>query len=204
MNSSQGNPSWPSLYNVVIELAPIAHRDAVQPHGKYLNHPEDIYHFILYWTILFYTPAFVVCGLYAFLNVTFPPSRARPRSHRNRPHAHQLEYTSYAPVPTTSTEIPMDTYSRRPDHGKWSSSSKPRLKQNERRSRLTFALLVLLLYLVCAIAGAVIGSAIIGYVLVGLFKAAKYNMSTWIPFCGGLIQALVACLGLWPTVIDII
>jgi hypothetical protein len=54
--------------------------------------------------------------------------------------------------------------------------SKPKL--NEHRSRVTFALIVLFTYLVCALAGAVLASLIGGYILAGVFKAAEYNMST--------------------------
>lgn len=34
--SHNSTPSWPSLYNPVIEFFPIEHRDAVQPNGRYL------------------------------------------------------------------------------------------------------------------------------------------------------------------------
>lgn len=85
-------------------------------------------------------------------------------------------------------------------------------KPNERRSRWAFALLVFLGFTTFAVAGAVIGSAIIGYILAALFQAGKYNMSTcvlllwrrlgeaddpdrWIPFLAGLLQTLVGFLG---------
>ena len=62
-------------------------------------------------------------------------------------------------------------------------------KQNERRSRLTFALIVVICFAVLALGGAVVGSAAIGYVLAGLFRAAKYDMSTYVclELCRGLI-----------------
>ncbi|KAI0077745.1 hypothetical protein K474DRAFT_1048579 [Panus rudis PR-1116 ss-1] len=199
--ADQTAPPWPSLYNFLIEITPIQNRDPVQPGGKYLYHPGDIYRFTLYWTIVFYTPAFVLGGLYAFLNLTFPPSRPRPRSHRNQPVV--ANKADYAAVSTT--DIPLQDLNRlSPDTGRNAKAAQPRAKINERRSRLTFSLLVLLFFLSFAIAGAVVGSAIIGYVLAGLFKVAKYNMSTWVPFFGGLLQASVGLLGLWPSVIDII
>lgn len=204
--STQDAPPWPSLYNFIIEIVPIMNRDPVQPAGKYLYDPGDIYRFTLYWTIIFYTPAFILGGLYAFLNLTFPPSRPRRRSHKNRPSfPFQYNSSSYSALPTT-TEIPMQYFGSNlsPETSRRPTPLKPRPKLNERRSRFAFALLVLLAFLFCAIAGAVVGSAIIGYVLAGLFKTANYNMSTWIPFFFGLIQALVGFIALWPSVIDIV
>lgn len=58
-------------------------------------------------------------------------------------------------------------------------------KPNERRSRWAFALLVFLGFTTFAVAGAVIGSAIIGYVMAALFEAGKYNMSTCVLIYGG-------------------
>lgn len=62
----------------------------------------------------------------------------------------------------------------------------PRLtpqRPNEGRSRLTFAILVLLVFLALSVTNAVIGAAVVGYILAGLFKAAKYNMSTYVLSC---------------------
>ncbi|KAK7687724.1 hypothetical protein QCA50_008940 [Cerrena zonata] len=198
-------PSWPSLYNFLIEVVPFEGRDPIQPAGKYLYDPEDVYHFTLYWTIVFYIPLFALGGAYAFLNLTFPPSRSRRKSHKTRPQFPGFQSTSpsYTAIPP---EIPMQRFgsSLSPEPGSMPNVPKPRQRLNEGRSRLTFALIVFLVFLFFAIAGAVVGSAIIGYVLAGLFKAAHYNMSTWIPFLAGLIQTLIGLIGLWPTIIDII
>ena len=78
------------------------------------------------------------------------------------------------------------------------------LKPNERRSRWAFALLVFLGFTTFAVAGAVIGSAIIGYILAALFQAGKYSMSTcvlhresgWVrltDYAGGFRSWLVSC-----------
>lgn len=52
----------------------------------------------------------------------------------------------------------------------------PRL--NEHRSRVTFAIIVLFIYLFCALAGSVLAAVIGGYILAGVYDAASYNMST--------------------------
>ncbi|KAI0642399.1 hypothetical protein C8Q79DRAFT_251762 [Trametes meyenii] len=201
-------PSWPSLYNPLIELFPLQHRDPIEPSGRYLHDPHDVFRFTLYWTLILYTPAYALCGAYAFLNLAFPPLRvplttagkAKAKAKAPRPGS-----GSYRSVPSVPGErIPLRRYSRQLGPGGGQSGGRTPARPNERRSRLTFALLVLLVFAVFAVAGALVGSAVVGYVLAGLFKAAEYNMSTWIPFIGGLLQTLVGFLGLWPTVIDFI
>ncbi|KAI0358262.1 hypothetical protein OH77DRAFT_1518953 [Trametes cingulata] len=198
-------PSWPSLYNPLIELFPLQHRNPVQPSGRYLHDPHDVFRFTLYWTLIFYTPSYILCGTYAFLNLAFPPPRALRKAQKTRA-LRSDSGPSYRSV-SDGDNIPLRPYPRQLSadlQGQLRAPSRSPAKQNERRSRLTFALLVLFVFAVFALAGAVVGSAIIGYVLAGLFKAARYNMSTWIPFIGGLLQTLVGFLGLWPTVVDII
>jgi len=51
-------------------------------------------------------------------------------------------------------------------------------KRNERRSRVTFALLLFLVFLALGLAGAVIGSAVLGFAAMGLYRAGNFNMST--------------------------
>ncbi|KAF9464910.1 hypothetical protein BDZ94DRAFT_451888 [Collybia nuda] len=171
----RNTPPWPSLYNPGLEILHIDHRNATQ---------ADIFRFTLFWTLLFYTPIFLVCGSYAFWNLNFPPA---PRSY------HAVGHT------TRDTSYPLSPVQ---------SGAPPRLlkphKEKERRSRLAFALLVLLTFLILSVAGAVVGSAVLGFTVTGLYKAANFNMSTWIPFLLAVIQVLVGLLSIWPSIIDII
>ncbi|KZT07546.1 uncharacterized protein LAESUDRAFT_736450 [Laetiporus sulphureus 93-53] len=213
--SSSGNTpsSWPSLYNWVIEVWPIENRAPVQRGGFYLSDAHEIFRFTLYWTLIFYMPAYILCGIYAFFNVSFPPKRENRETYRARP-TFNLPFTSFGAAPTiTVNEIPMTPRSMiPPDQNRPLDADamaalahyRARLKPNERRSRLTFAFLIFITFTALSLAGAVIGSAIVGYVLAGVYKAGHFNMTTWMPFLAGLLQTLVGFLGLWPTIVDII
>ncbi|KAI0692280.1 hypothetical protein BC835DRAFT_1546858 [Cytidiella melzeri] len=199
MDGQQSPPPWPSLYNILIDLQPISGRPPAAPGGFYLDNPSDIYKFTLYWTLVFYTPAFMFCGTYAFVNLAFTPESRLRRMLFLAPHR-------YSAVPTRS-DIPLSTIHKAPSHmseGTRLTRGRSRLRPNERRSRLTFALLVLFVFACCAVGGAVVGSTVLGYVMAGVFKVAHYQMSTWIPFLLGLMQTLVGFLGIWPSVVDII
>lgn len=157
---------------------------------------SDVFRFTLYWTLIFYTPIFLVCGLYAFFNLTFPPTR--------RPNASRREVSNEGAYPLTLLPYsPRDTAAPllRP----------PKPKPNEGRSRTTFAVLVFLTFITLSIAGAALGSAIVGFVLAGIYKLAQFNMSTyvcsqwlpllssthrprWIPFLWSVISVLVGLL----------
>ena len=148
--------------------------------------PVDVFRFTLYWTIVLYVPAFVLCGFYAFLNLSFPPRKPPRKSYRTRPPLQHVG-SSYRSG-TDSESIPLRRYERQTlgaggrGQSQFHAPSRSPAKQNERRSRLTFALLVFLWFAVFALGGAVVGSAIIGYVLAWLFSSAKYNMSTYVCF----------------------
>lgn len=43
MSAGPTVPSWPSLYDLSVEIERIAGRDPVQPGGKYLEHPHGKY-----------------------------------------------------------------------------------------------------------------------------------------------------------------
>lgn len=122
---------------------------------------SDIFRFTLYWNLVFYTPIFFVCGSYAFWNYAFPPSHRFPGNPNNR-----------ESFPLSTIQSPLLTPA--------SPLAKPPQppKINERRSRIAFALIVLLTFLTLSVAGAVIGSAIMGFVAAGLYKAGNFNMST--------------------------
>ncbi|KAF8199094.1 hypothetical protein BJ912DRAFT_950887 [Pholiota molesta] len=176
-------PSWPSLYNPAMEILNIEHHRPVQPGGTYLYSVQDIFKFTLYWTLVFYTPIFLVCGLYAFWNYAFPPSRLAAPDTRNRPESYQLTPMNVVTPPIQPVIPP---------------------KPHERRSRVAFALIVLLTFLTLSVAGAVIGSAIMGSVAAGLYKAGNFHMSTWIPFLLAVMQVVIGLLSLWPSIVEII
>jgi hypothetical protein len=123
-----------------------------------------IFKYTLYWTLVFNTPLFIACGLYAFINITFPPKRL-------------------IVDPNDSESIPLTTNNRQDSPRVTESFDAPLLKrkprkENERRSRLAFTLLVLLAFATTSLAGSVISAAIVGYFLVGFYRTAGFAMST--------------------------
>jgi len=180
-------PPWPSLYNPGLEILNIEHHPPTQPEGAYLYHANDVFRFTLYWNLVFYTPIFFFCGSYAFWNYAFPPSH-RLSGHQNNREAYPLSEIK-SPLSTPASPVVQP--------------SKPP-KTNERRSRIAFALIVLLTFLTLSVAGAVIGSAIMGFTAAGLYKAANFNMSTWIPFLLAVMQVVIGLLSLWPSTVEII
>ncbi|KAH7903526.1 hypothetical protein BJ138DRAFT_131366 [Hygrophoropsis aurantiaca] len=179
--------SWPSLYNPGIELTNPQSGPTVSG-GSYLYQPDDIFKFTLYWTLIFHIPFYLACGTYAFFNFTFPPHRRRGiHVYGGDPMA--LSLSVRAP---THAEPALASVSAKPP------------RPNARRSRVTFAVLVLLTFLFVSLCGAVLGAAVVGFLLAGVYQAGGFSMSTWIPFIWAVIQGLVALLGIWPSVIDII
>lgn len=87
----------------------------------------------------------------------------------------------YAALPT-SGEVPLKpfraTLSPVSDNYAAPAASRAKTRHNERRSRLTFAIIVAFVFAICAVGGAVLGSAVLGYVMAGLFRAAGFHMST--------------------------
>ncbi|KAH7918529.1 hypothetical protein BV22DRAFT_1024470 [Leucogyrophana mollusca] len=175
-NININNVSWPSLYDPAIELVN-SQSGPTRPGGSYLYEPDDIFKFTLYWTLIFHIPFYLACGTYAFLNFTFPP--------------HRVSHEETIALTSRSLER-MSLLPMKP----------PRV--NARRSRVTFAVLVIIAFLFISLCGAVIGAAVVGFLLAGVYKAGGFYMSTWVPFIWAVIQGLIALLGIWPSVIDII
>jgi len=234
------NPSWPSLYNPRSELFFIQHHNPIQPGGFYLVHSQDVFRFTLYWTLVFYMPVFFIFGLYAFLNLSFPPRRRTytkiereeeeeeeeetegvetyPMS-PNITHSHNPTHNGYETLRSELTSPLHHRSSRSTTHPVLLSPTSPttdliyplqskqarkKRPKNARRSRVTFALLVLFTFLLLSLIGAVISSAIVGYILWGLYKAGGFFMSTWVPLLWAAITVMVGMLNVWPSVINLI
>ncbi|KAF8433272.1 hypothetical protein L210DRAFT_3614186 [Boletus edulis BED1] len=192
MSAQFNNISWPSLYSPGKEVGFIG--PPIRPGGYYLSDPDDVFKFTLYWTLIFHLPFNFVAGMYAFCNFLFPPAKSVKDSMVLAPHvrvhAHSLsESQSHAHSPRASA--PIDEWLKPP-------------RLNPLRSRWTFALLVLLAFLVISLLSAVVGAAVLAFVIVGVYRAGGFYMSTWIPFIWAVIQSLIALLEIWPSVIDII
>ncbi|KAJ3804738.1 hypothetical protein EV368DRAFT_45612 [Lentinula lateritia] len=185
-------PSWPSLYNPRSELFDIQRHNPIQPGGFYLVNSQDVFRFTLYWTLVFYIPVFVLFGLYAFFNLTFPPHTNRKIAIHSKPYISYSE-PSFSLIVRNSSK-PLNT----------NEVTKANKSKNAARSRITFALLVFFGFLILSLIGAVVSSAIVGYILTGLYKAGKFYMSTWVPFLWAAISVMVGMLNVWPSVINMI
>jgi len=208
------NFSWPSLDGPAKEVGFTG--PPAQPGGHYLSDPDgapptishvlrtepvpDIFKFTLYWTLIFHLPFNFIAGIYAFFNFLFPPARnvrdpivlvpppthvhSHSRSHSltqsfSQPHSHSHTHTrsNSQPQPPSPQAPPADEWSRRP-------------RLNPRRSRWTFALLILFFFLTVSLLSAVVGAAVLAFVLMGVYSAGSFYMST----CVSRVQVAVrAC-----------
>ncbi|KAH8832884.1 hypothetical protein DL96DRAFT_1583758 [Flagelloscypha sp. PMI_526] len=198
-------PSWPGLYNPGIEWLPIDGVGPVQEKGKYLYASDDVFRFVLYWTLVCYMPIFAACGFYAFANLTFRPKRPYPVPLQ---HLHLQDLsdmstsTSVYPLSPITPTSPGNTNASLLRHPA-SPALTPQPKQNELRSRITFAVLVFIMFIALGLAGTFISSAIIGIIIWAVFDSVGYYVSTWVPFLFAILHVFFGILSIYPSVIDI-
>lgn len=115
-----------------------------------------------------YSPSRVVTPATPEIAHASPRRRVPGSSHRSR---HTASSIATAIAPATPSVLSESFWRTAHTH-----VSPPRV--NPRRTRLTYALIVLFVFLATALIGATVGAAITGYILVGLFKAGGFHMST--------------------------
>lgn len=159
----------------------------------------DIFKFTLYWTLIFHLPFNLIAGTYAFFNFFFPPARTvrdpivlvSPPAHRDahaRSHSlsHSFSQLAHSRPPSHAHSRSLSqtqTQTEQPGPGPAPTDvwlKPPRL--NARRSRWTFALLVLLTFLVVGLLSAVVGAAVLACVILGVYRAGGFYVSTCVPF----------------------
>ncbi|KAI0034369.1 hypothetical protein K488DRAFT_13811, partial [Vararia minispora EC-137] len=166
----------------------------------------DVFKFMFYWMLVFYAPLFIFSGALAVFNIISPPKRypfvdIEPDVTHLRTPTGQINTTS-SPIPMT----PITSY-RSPDPLLLSSSLNLPLVppsrpdgllfplRNVRRTRATYALIVLLLFLLGIVVSALLESLIVGYIVVGVYEAGGFFISTWVPFVWALMLTASSALG---------
>ncbi|KAH7905594.1 hypothetical protein BJ138DRAFT_1017509, partial [Hygrophoropsis aurantiaca] len=111
-------------------------------------------------TLIFHIPFYLAYGMYTFVNFTFPPHWRR----------------------VYDDPITLSASARAPKHAFASSSvsAKPP-RPNIRRSRVAFAVLVVFTFLFISLCGAVLGAAVVGFLLANMYRADGFSMSAWVP-----------------------
>lgn len=118
----------------------------------------------------------------------FPPSQSQPQS-PGQSQSPSPSFHSFPPTPhiTITPEVSRSQSRSHPyrssmSHSRRSGPFLAHQPKNPRRSRLTYAILILLSFLAASVGSAVVESAMVGYLLAGLYSAGHFEMST----CVGL------------------
>ncbi|KAI0064037.1 hypothetical protein BV25DRAFT_1823539 [Artomyces pyxidatus] len=186
-------PEWPSLYDPLIEFHNFEHHGPIQANGRYIYAANDVFRFTFYWAVIFHAPFFIAAGALAFVNIVYPAHRDVHAAPVKAPLSPLIPLT---PLLSARSPDPLLSAPRAPRAPR---EERPR---NVHRSRLTFALLTLLVFVCACVGTALVESAVVGYLLVALCRAARFNISTWVPAIWALIITSSSMLGAFPLVID--
>ena len=134
------------------------------------NIQKDIFRFTFYWSLILYFPLYALSGSYAVLTIVAAP-------------APTVVAKSSVPAETSVPELgEQQVHAHRSRSWPWTRfsirRSRVHLPPHMHRTRALYALIVLLTYLSAGLLGAVLGSAVLGYVAAALFKAGRFDMST--------------------------
>ncbi|KAH9072246.1 hypothetical protein EDB83DRAFT_2517020 [Lactarius deliciosus] len=173
-------PTWPSLYDPLIEFHHLEHHAPIQPGGRYLTHAGDVFRFTFYWTLIFNSLFFLITGGIATFNIIFPSRRDKHGDTTAPPMA-----SAQSPDLLLSHAGPAETM----------QPGAPQPRKNVHRSRLTYAIFTLFMFLVTAVGASFVESAVVGYVLWAVYTAGDFNISTWLPPVWALLIASSVVLG---------
>lgn len=162
------------------------------PSGRLTHHLErvDVFIFTFYWSLVFHSLLFLITGGVACFNIIYPSRRHKygygvTSASMNRNYALRPASQSHHPMiplsPLASGQSPDPLLPEPPEPPDTIDTEVPRPPQprkNVHRSRVTYAIFTLLAFLVTALAGSLVESAVVGYVLWAVFSAAKFNVST--------------------------
>jgi len=167
-----------------------------------------VFRFTFFWTLIFNSLLFLITGGIASFNIIFP-SRRRDKhgdtltssTQKHMPQAAPRSHPMIPLTPVASAQSP-DLLVSHPETPETKQPGAPPPRKNMHRSRLTYAIFTLLVFLATAVAASFVESAVVGYVLWAVFNAGDFNISTWLPPVWALIIASSVVLGAFPSVID--
>ena len=152
-------------------------------HSVLVLRDVDVFRFTFFWTLIFNSLFFIIAGCIASFSIIYPP-----RHDNNKEEGTTVTSLTRDDAPQSHALIPLTplTSARLPDLllpelSETVDTEEPRIPQprkNVHRSRITYALLTLLTFLVTAFAASFIWSAVVGYVLWAVFQAGHFNVST--------------------------
>jgi len=197
-------PTWPSLYDPLIEFHDLEHHAPIQPGGRYLTHAGDVFRFTFYWTLIFNSLFFLITGGIASFNIIFPARRDKhggalaSTTQKHTPQAAPRSHPMIPLTPVASAQSP-DLLLSHPGsaESKQARASQPR--KNVHRSRLTYAIFTLFVFMATVVGASFVEGAVVGYVIWAVYTAGGFNISTvgvagYLPF-GHSSLRLLWCLG---------
>ncbi|WVQ84448.1 hypothetical protein IAT38_006600 [Cryptococcus sp. DSM 104549] len=204
-------PRWPSLYIPTID-------STEDQRGIFLYEAEAIWHYTLYWTLLFDCSLFLICSVLASFTLALsvyvfrpappppipppvPPSNmTAPKPAPSSASSDTPPYPPCSPRTATTANTPITPMN---------SAEAPLLRkivERPKRKRPPLWPILILPLVAISVAGviAVITGTVMGFALAAVYSAGGFSMSTWVPFLWALIQVLVLIISSYSTLTSIL